>query len=124
MVHKIIRSAGNGIPLGAEASLEHFKLIFLDVGISQALLGLDLAAWFLNRDKELVNRGTIAEAFVGQELLCYASPKWKQNLFFWKREILQALLQRWTIFMNMRGKSFPLRSKVDTDRRCAACISF
>src|SRR5262249_24090869 len=44
-------------------------------------------------DKELVNRGTIAEAFVGQELLCYASPKWKQELHFWKREARGSLAE-------------------------------
>jgi predicted AAA+ superfamily ATPase len=63
------------------------------VGISQAILGLDLPAWFLNPDKELVNRGTVAEAFVGQELLCYASPKAKKELFFWKREAKGALAE-------------------------------
>ena len=86
VIHRITHSAGNGLPLGAEINLEHFKLIFVDVGISQGLLGLDLPAWFLNRDKELVNRGTMAEAFVGQELLCYASPKKRFDLHFWKRE--------------------------------------
>lgn len=86
VIQRITHSAGSGIPLGAEINLEHFKLIFLDVGITQALLGLDLSAWFLNRDQEFVKRGEIAEAFVGQELLCYASPKRKCDLYFWKRE--------------------------------------
>lgn len=86
VVHQITHTAGNGAPLGAEANLDRFKTIFLDVGISQALLGLDLPAWFLNPDKDLVNRGAIVEAFVGQELLAYSSPKWKMDLYFWKRE--------------------------------------
>jgi predicted AAA+ superfamily ATPase len=86
VVQQITHSAGNGVPLGAEINLEWFKTILLDVGISQAILGLDLPAWFLNPDKDLINRGPIVEAFVGQELLCYDSPKWKTDLFFWKRE--------------------------------------
>lgn len=93
VLHQITHSAGNGIPLGAEVNLERFKTIFLDVGISQALLGLDLMAWFLNPDKDLINRGAIAEAFVGQELLAYASPKWKTDLFFWKREAKGSLAE-------------------------------
>ena len=93
VVHKITHSAGNGIPLGAEVNLEKFKMIFLDVGIAQAVLGLDIPAWFLNPDKDLVNRGTMAEAFVGQELLCYASPKWKKDLYFWKREANASLAE-------------------------------
>lgn len=93
VVHRVTHSAGNGIPIGAGINLEHFKLIFLDVGIEQAMLGVDLAAWFLNKERELVNRGTVAEAFVGQELLCYASPKWKQSLHFWKREAKGAMAE-------------------------------
>ena len=85
-IHKITHSAGNGSPLGAEANLEQFKTIFLDVGLSQSLLGLDLASWFLNPDKEFVNRGAIAEAFVGQELLAYSSPRSRGELYFWKRD--------------------------------------
>ncbi|MBF8263978.1 MAG: hypothetical protein HW387_1643 [Parachlamydiales bacterium] len=86
VIHQITHSAGHGLPLGAEVNLERFKLISLDVGLAQGLLGLDLTAWFLNPDKDLINRGPIAEAFVGQELLSYASPKSKTELYYWKRE--------------------------------------
>lgn len=86
VLHQITHTAANGLPLGAEINFNWFKLIFLDVGITQNLLGLDLPAWFLNPDKNLINRGPIVEAFVGQELLAYSSPKSKQELYFWKRE--------------------------------------
>ncbi len=86
VVHQITHTVGNGVPLGAEVNLNWFKVIFLDVGITQNLLGLDLPAWFLNPDKNLVNRGAIVESFVGQELLAYASPRCKEELYFWKRE--------------------------------------
>ncbi len=93
VMHQILHSAGNGVPLGAEVNLEKFKTILLDIGIAQAMLGLDLPAWFLNPDKDFVNRGTIVEAFVGQEILCYASSKWKTDLYFWKRESSGALAE-------------------------------
>jgi uncharacterized protein len=86
VVHKITHTAGNGIPLGSEVNLEHFKFIMHDVGITQALLGLDLVQWFLNKDKDIVNRGAIVEAFVGQELVCYSAPHYKSDLYYWKRE--------------------------------------
>jgi len=86
VIHQITHSAGHGLPFGAEANLDWFKMIFLDVGITQSLLGLDLTAWFLNPDQDLINRGTIVEAFVGQEMLAYSSPNSKTELFFWKRE--------------------------------------
>ncbi|MBS0607334.1 MAG: ATP-binding protein [Verrucomicrobia bacterium] len=93
VIHQITHSAANGLPLGAEVNLERFKIIFLDVGIAQALLGIDLTSWFLNPDKDLVNRGPLAEAFVGQELLAYASPKSKRELHFWKRESAGSLAE-------------------------------
>lgn len=93
VVHQITHSSGNGLPLGAEVNLEKFKIILLDVGITQAILGLDLSNWFLNPDKDLINRGTIVEAFVGQELLCYSYPKAKNDLYFWKRESKSALAE-------------------------------
>ena len=86
VIHQITHTSGNGFPLGAEVNLNWFKVIFMDIGIAQNLLGLDLPAWFLNPDKDLINRGAIVEAFVGQELLAYASPTAKKDLYFWKRE--------------------------------------
>ena len=85
VIHKIYHSAGNGIPLGAEVNVEWFKLMFVDVALCQAILGLDLSTWFLQPNVEFVNRGAITESFVGQELLCYSHPSRKTDLFFWKR---------------------------------------
>lgn len=91
VVHQVIHTAANGIPLGAEVNLERFKTLLLDVGLAQSILGLDFASWLLNPDKEIVNRGVIVENFVGQELLAYDTPKSKGNLYFWKRESKGAL---------------------------------
>ncbi len=110
VVHQISHSAGNGIPLGAEVNLERFKMILVDVGVSLALLGLDLPEWFLNPDKDLINRGKIVEAFIGQELLCYGSPKTKQDLYFWKREATGALSEV-DYLMDFQGKVLPIEVK-------------
>lgn len=85
VIHKIQHSAGHGIPLGAETNLEWFKLILVDIALCQATLGFDLSTWFSEPGPEFINRGSIAEAFVGQELLCYANPHQKTDLHFWKR---------------------------------------
>lgn len=86
VVHKIEHSAGNGLPLGAEINKEWFKVIFVDVALCQAILGLDLGSWFLDAKTAFVNQGAAVEAFVGQELLCYSPPDRKPNLYFWKRD--------------------------------------
>lgn len=80
------------------------------MGLSQALLGLHLSAWFLNPDKDLVNRGKIIEAFIGQELLCYASPKGKTELYFWKREAKGSIAEVDYLY-DYQGKVLPIEIK-------------
>lgn len=86
LFYPVVRSAGQGIPIGAQADLNHFKIIFLDVGLSQALLNLDLSSWFLDPTATFINKGEIVEAFVGQELLAYSDPIRKESLYYWQRE--------------------------------------
>ncbi|MBS0629796.1 MAG: DUF4143 domain-containing protein [Verrucomicrobia bacterium] len=110
VVLRITHSAGHGVPLGSEVNLEWFKMIFLDVGLAMAILELDLNAWFLNSDKDLINRGTIVEAFVGQELLCYSTPKWKNQLYFWKRDTAGATAEVDYLYDN-NGTVVPIEVK-------------
>ena len=85
IIHSAPCSAGNGIPLGAEADPNDFKIIFLDIALSQTMLGLDLKNWFLSPQQEFINKGVLIESFVGQELLAYAYPTSKAGLFYWRR---------------------------------------
>lgn len=86
IIHKVMHTAAQGIPIGADANPEKFKLIFIDVGLTQALLGLDLSAWFIQPEVELVNKGKIVESYVGQELLAYSSGYKKPQLYYWQKE--------------------------------------
>ncbi|KKR96627.1 MAG: hypothetical protein UU47_C0012G0009 [candidate division TM6 bacterium GW2011_GWE2_41_16] len=86
VTHKVFYSAGQGMPLGAQIDPQDYKAIFLDVGLAQALVDFDSANWFLNPETELVNKGQLVEAFVGQELLAYADPHKKNNLYYWHKE--------------------------------------
>lgn len=86
LFHKVMHTSAQGIPIGAEANPERFKLLFIDVGLTQSLLGLDLSSWFIQPEVELVNKGQMVEAFVGQELLAYSDPVRKFQLYYWQRE--------------------------------------
>jgi len=84
VLHKVIRTSANGVPLSAEENDKFFKLLFLDVGLVSTLLKVD---WLgLQEDVMLVNQGAIAEQWAGQELLasldCHESP----HLHYWARE--------------------------------------
>jgi len=86
VVHKVVHSSGTGIPLGATANGEKFKPLFLDIALAQTILGSDSASWLLDPELNLVNKGAITEAFVGQELLAYSPFDWKTQLYYWHRE--------------------------------------
>lgn len=110
ITHRVMHSAGNGVPLGAEVDFSDFKALFLDVGLSQALLGFDVKAWFLTPEQELVNKGAIVEAFIGQEMLALAPPEQKASLFYWRRHAagssaeIDYLLQRESLVVPIEVK--------------------
>ena len=86
MMTPVVYSAAQGIPLGAQANAEKFKLIFLDVALTQASLGFTSSDWILNSERSFINKGMIAEAFIGQELLAYGPPRQPQTLYYWHRQ--------------------------------------
>ncbi len=89
---------------------DKFKIIFLDVGLNQAILGLNLQEWFLNPTAAMINKGNMAEAYVGQELLVYADPYQKPQLFYWQRE--QRGSQAEIDYMvNVAGEIIPMEVK-------------
>jgi predicted AAA+ superfamily ATPase len=86
IAHKILHSSGTGIPLGATVNGDKFKLLFLDIALAQTILGLDTTSWLLDPELNLINKGAITEAFIGQELLAYSLFDVKGQLYYWHRE--------------------------------------
>lgn len=86
IAHKVYYSPGQGIPLGFQRDPLDYKVIFLDVGLAQSHLGVDLAAWFLQPEQTFINKGGLVEAFVGQELMAYALPFKKNKLYYWHKD--------------------------------------
>ena len=85
IVHKIYYSVAQGIPVGAQSDLNIFKTLFLDVGLSQVVLGFDCGEWFINPLTQFVNKGALIESFVGQEILAYSTQSYDKNLYYWQR---------------------------------------
>ena len=86
IIYSVRYASGQGIPIGAEVDFDIFKVIYLDVGLCQAIVGSDISSWFLRPLEAFENRGDIAEAFIGQELICYANSATKADVYFWKRK--------------------------------------
>jgi predicted AAA+ superfamily ATPase len=86
LVHPVTHSSCNGVPLGAESNIKKRKYLVFDTGIFQRMLGLDVASVLMKDDFEVVNKGNIAELFVGLELLKLKSCFEKTALYYWHRE--------------------------------------
>ena len=47
VIHEVLHTSAQGVPLGAQADLNTFKLFFLDVALSQFLLDLKPGDWMV-----------------------------------------------------------------------------
>jgi predicted AAA+ superfamily ATPase len=86
LVIPVVHTSATGLPLGAEINSKKQKIILLDTGILQRLQDLNLANILLSNDFNLVNKGNIAEMYVGLELLKTSSCYIPQQLYYWQRE--------------------------------------
>jgi predicted AAA+ superfamily ATPase len=86
LVVPVTHTSANGIPLGAEINAGRRKMLLIDTGIFQRLAGLNLSETVLNNDFESINKGSLAELFVGLELLKSESCYEQHALYYWHRE--------------------------------------
>ena len=86
LIYIVVHSSANGLPLGSETNPKKFKIILYDHGIFQRILGLDFSKQLLLGNFDLVNKGNIAEQFVGNELIKYSGKNLRPYLYFWQRE--------------------------------------
>ncbi len=85
LINRVFHTSANGFPLQFEVNERKFRLIFLDIGLMQNANKIDPNI-ILTENVWQVNKGSLAEQFVGQELL--ASGKIYENtvLYFWENE--------------------------------------
>lgn len=86
IVHKVVHSKADGLPLQARLNPKRFKTILLDIGLTQNILGVNLEEWITSGIQKHVRGGGIAEAFVGQELVAYTGASTANPLVYWHRE--------------------------------------
>jgi predicted AAA+ superfamily ATPase len=84
--NRVISSAANGIPLRAESDEKYFKVVFLDVGLCCASLGLGLTQINSVDEIDMINNGGIAEQIVGQLLRTIEEPYLEPALYYWRRD--------------------------------------
>jgi predicted AAA+ superfamily ATPase len=86
---KVFHTSANGIPLAVEINPRFFKTLYLDIGLLSAALNLNVLD--LNKeDLSLINKGALAEQFIGQHLM-YSGPYYETpELYYWVREAKSA----------------------------------
>jgi len=86
LAYPVTHSSANGIPLAAQLNHKYQKMIAFDTGIMQQALKLDISKLYLGETLEQINRGSIAEMFVGLEIVKALPCDMPAQLFYWQRE--------------------------------------
>jgi len=86
VLSRVVHSHCNGLPLQAEMEEKNYKVIFLDVGLMNAVSGLNWNTISSMADTQLINEGTIAEQFIGQHLQDILADSPNRELTYWLRE--------------------------------------
>ena len=82
----VYSSSCSGLPLEATISRNTYKLLFMDIGLANHICGLDLKHIRSLDNNTLINKGQMAEQFVGQHLTYSDDMKKSFDLNYWLRE--------------------------------------
>lgn len=83
IVHLVHNTKATAVPLEHGVVEKVFKTVFLDIGLSNHILKLRLTDL---ENLNLYNEGSLAEQFIGQELLCLPPYFTENNVYYWMRE--------------------------------------
>jgi uncharacterized protein len=83
IVHTIKHTNAQKVPLATHSRDDVYKTIFLDIGFVNHFNQIDLTEL---ENLVTANEGTLAEQFVGQELLAQNPPWLDPQLYYWSRE--------------------------------------
>lgn len=86
LLHAVVHTAAQGIPIGAQENPRRFKIIPCDLGLYYRILEIPTADMLFSDNKTLVNKGASAEIFAGLELLAASSRHRKASLHYWQKE--------------------------------------
>lgn len=85
LVHPVVHTAANGLPLGAEENDRYTKYLFFDLGVMQTMLGIPAADMLTSNEVDFVNKGGASEMFAGLELIKYSDCFTKAESHYWQR---------------------------------------
>ncbi|MFA5817276.1 MAG: AAA family ATPase [Bacteroidales bacterium] len=103
--YKISAASGSGLPFGATASEKKFKTLVIDIGLMRYLNKLPPDVQEVSDNLLSLYRGSMAEQFVGQELLSAG-----QDLYYWSREAKSSIAEV-DYLIDKNRKIYPIEVK-------------
>ncbi|GHT50115.1 ATPase [Bacteroidia bacterium] len=85
IIYPVTHTAATGIPLAATTNTKFRKYLIYDTGILQRFLRLDVSQILPDDGITQINKGALAELFVGLELLKAAPCTNPTQLYYWQR---------------------------------------
>lgn len=110
LIYSVVHTDSNGVPLFAEAKEKYKRYIFMDTGLLQRMLELNLTDILVSNDLKLINRGALAETFVGTELVKNRPPYQNDSLYCWHREKKDSNAEV-DYVISHQGKVYPVEVK-------------
>jgi len=86
IIGKVTHSHCSGLPLQADIEEKVYKTLFLDVGLMNAVCGLNWRVVSQMNAIKLINEGAMAEQFIGQHLQALLADSPNRELTYWLRE--------------------------------------
>jgi predicted AAA+ superfamily ATPase len=86
VISKVVHTHASGLPLQGDLEESVYKLLFLDVGLMNAVSGLGWNALSGLNEMQLINEGKNAEQFIGQHLQALMADSPNRELTYWLRE--------------------------------------
>jgi len=86
LAYSATHSSADNLPLSAQLNPRYRKLMIFDTGIYQRFLRLDISNFLSGGKIEQVNKGALAEMFVGIELVKAQNNRVPAELYYWQRE--------------------------------------
>lgn len=108
LICPITATNASGLPLNSLMDEKKFKLLYLDVGLVNSLSHLEPET-LLAPDLLTVNRGSLAEQLVGQELLASQEDYLPGELYFWHRA--GSSIAEVDYILAINGKILPIEVK-------------
>ncbi len=111
LIRPVTHTSANGQPLGAGANIKFRKYIFLDTALLLCLYQLKVEDILISLPSDFVNKGNLAEMFVGLEMIKYSNPFDNSELYYWQREEKNTQAEVDYVIIISNGKLTPVEVK-------------